>query len=538
MNNLYYRPTVRTSRRNFRAKSGKFLKLLFPLGGLVALGLLIWLLMQIWSFFADMKGTSFSDSAVIYVAEGTSAQKQNFGTTQYLPVLSGEPLLEGDSLRTLQNTRAVLEFPNGLIVRLDESTNVNFEKFENESDQEIVHLRLLSGNLWLNKPESVKSASELKVSTNYMQANTVGTIFAVNAGLPESVLVVDGAVLVDIVDPADDSDTPIDQVNVMASQQLNLDNAAFESFKRRETPRVLGAITEETRESDWYEWNRKEDANPTQFSSDSALTNNTNYVSQIDESASISDDLDATDDTEDSSTTEPDSTMPRVTFPKNGETINTETVDITGTVPADTQAVVVTSFEKGTPNPYVLKGFKAGDLTFRYIAKYNPDGTGNLTLGTNKFQVVAVNADGEESKPTTLEFEVEIEGQTPPADESDDSTDSTDSQSNDVDVSQLEFSADLAAPVLVSVNGVPASSGYTLTTNRGEIRGSVGKWAKSVVVNGYKLSQYVPYSGEFTYILSQGFNTLKEGENKIVVYGFNDEGVRGTPATIIINWKP
>jgi hypothetical protein len=532
MNNLYYRPTVRTSRRNFRAKSGKFLKLLFPLGGILALGLLIWLLMQIWSFFADMKGTSFSDSAVIYVAEGTAAQKQNFGTTQYLPVLSGEPLLEGDSLRTLQNTRAVLEFPNGLVVRLDESTNVNFEKFENDKDQEVVHLKLLSGNLWLNKPESVKSASELRVSTNYMQANTIGTVFSVNAGLPESVYVVDGAVLVDIIDPSDDSDTPIDQVNVMASQQLNLDNAAFESFKRRETPRVLGAINEETRKSDWYEWNRKEDANPTQFSSDSALTNNTNYVSQVDESTSISDDLDATNDADEATTSEPDSTMPKVTFPKNGETINTETLDLTGTVPANTQAVVVTSFVSGAPNPYVLKGFKPGDLTYKYIAKYNSDGTGNLTLGTNKFQVVAVNEDGEESKPTTIEFEVEIEGQTPPADSAEDT------QSNDVDVSQLEFSANLAAPVLVSVNGVPASSGYTLTTNRGEVSGSVGKWAKSVVVNGYKLSQYVPYSGEFTYILSPGFNTLKAGENKIVVYGFNDEGVRGTPATFIINWKP
>jgi hypothetical protein len=56
-------------------------------------------------------------------------------------------------------------------------------------------------------------------------------------------------------------------------------------------------------------------------------------------------------------------------------------------------------------------------------------------------------------------------------------------------------------------------------------------------VNGYKLQQYVPYSGTFTYILSEGFGTLKPGENKIVVYGFDKDARRGQPATFVVNWS-
>jgi hypothetical protein len=519
MNDLYYRPTVRNSRKSFRSKS-KYLKLLYPVGGLVAVIFVIWLLMQVWGFFAGLKGTDYSTSATIYVAEGSSMQRQNFGTTQYLPSVSGDLILEGDSVRTLQNTKAVVEFFNGLVVRLDESTTLTLDKLENGKQEDSIELSVVSGSIWLNKPETIKTSSVLVVNTNYLSVNTVGTVFNVKAGLPESVSVLEGTVLVDIIDSNEGS--VIDQVNIESGQQMTLDSTAYESFKKREVPRVLSGLSDSFKDSTWYKWNLREDENPTNFLTDSSLTNNSDYIDQDSE-------VDQLDDLSDDIEEDLNTPKPKVTFPKSGELITSDTVEITGTVPADTQAVVVTSFETGTANPYVLKGFKAGDLNFKYIAKYSPDGTGNLSVGMNKFEVRSVDSNGEESPATTLQFEVEIDG----VEAKEDNADTTNTTDNDV---STEFDASLSAPVLKTVNDTPAESGFNLSENRGVIVGSIGTWAKSVVVNGYKLQQYVPNSGEFSYILSEGFNTLKSGENKVVVYGFDEKGNRGTPATFIINW--
>jgi uncharacterized protein YfaP (DUF2135 family) len=77
-----------------------------------------------------------------------------------------------------------------------------------------------------------------------------------------------------------------------------------------------------------------------------------------------------------------------------------------------------------------------------------------------------------------------------------------------------------------------------LKESRGVVVANIGTWAKSVVVNGYKLQQYTPNSGSFSYILSEGFNTLKVGENKITAYGFDEQGRRGKPMTITIIYQP
>jgi hypothetical protein len=532
MNNLYYRPTVRSSRRNFNSKS-RYFKFVVPFIGLLLVIFLFWGLGKLWSAISNMKGTSLTNSAVVYIAEGMSAQKQNFGSSQFLPTLSGEILLEGDSIRTLQNTKVVLEFFNGLVVRLDEGTSVTIDLLDNKRDSEDIEISVTSGQIWLNKPEAIKTSSNLVVNTNYMRASTIGTVFGVKAGLPEQVAVIDGAVLVDIVDAS--TGTMLDQVSVSADQQITLDNSAYDAFSRRETPRVLSEILSSFSSSTWYKWNVSEDANPSNFSADASLReSNDSYIDQIDESLI----LDESGEVDEAADTRP---KPEIDFPVNADVITTDTVVMTGTVPADTQAVVVTSFESDEANPYVLKEFKPGDTTFKYIAKYNADLSGNLRIGTNKFEVKSVDANGVESPAAKVEFELEIEGETatPESDNSDNSDDSAEAETTPtVSIDDLEFDESLAAPTLVSVNDTPASSGFVLKEPRAVVVGSIGKWAKSVVVNGYKLSQYEPYSGTFSYILSPGFSTLKAGENVVTAYGFDDENNRGKPMKITINYQP
>ncbi len=530
MDSLYYRPTSqRFGRRTLKNKLKKF-NFLLPFGVIIVMILLLFGLVKVWNFFADMKGTNFENSASVYVLEGATAQKQTYGSSQFFPILSGDILLEGDSVRTLKDTRVVLKFFNDLVVRLDESTSVTVDFVENAKDEEKIEITVNTGNIWLNKPDSLKSSSDLVVRTNYLKANTVGTVFAVKSSLPESVRVIEGTVLVEVIDSTDGKEDVLDQINVNPNQQMTMDNVAFNSFKQRETPRVLSAIDANFKKTNWYRWNLSEDENPSNYESDSAL-GDSGLISVEDETLNDDDPADADPEstTEENDTEDSSKPKPVVTFPKANEVINTDTVTITGTVPAGTQKVVVNSFEDVTVSPYVLKGFKEGDTTFKYIAKYVPAGGGNLIVGENKFEIIAVDSEGQEGPKTTLRFKVELDGVKPTTPNSSPAAE---------DLTGLEFSDDLPAPTLVSVNDVSAETGYVLKENRGVVVANIGTWAKSVVVNGYKLQQYTPNSGSFSYILSEGFNTLKVGENKISAYGFDEQGRRGKPMTITIIYKP
>lgn len=526
MNNIYYRPTVRTSRRSFKGNM-RYLKLMYPIIGILLIILLFSGLGRLWSFIGDLRGTSFTNSAVIYVAEGMGAQKQSFGSSQFLPTMSGDMLLEGDSLRVLDNSKVVLEFFNGLILRLDEGTVLTVDKIENTRREETIELNVTSGRVWLNRPETIKSASNIAVSTNYLRANSIGTVFALDAGLPEMVAVLEGAVLVDIIDLGSDRRAaPLDQINVSANQMLSLDNAAYEAFRRRETPRVLGGIDSDFGSLDWVRWNLQEDLNPTRFNAEISTSGSTSYIPQEFDDSALSQDQVFEEDTHE---------KPVVTFPSNNDVLSMDRIEIVGTVPEGTQAVVVTSFESGAPTPYVLREFRPGSTNFRYIAVYDEFDTGNLRLGVNRFEIVAINENAVESEPTILEFILDMGIDEPVINANNDSTENS---SSEVDLSGLEFNEDLPAPTLQSINGESASNPYSLRTNRAELVGEIGTWARSVVVNGYKLQRFEPGSGSFTYILSPGFNTLKVGRNEVVVYGFDENGRRGMPATFVIEYQP
>lgn len=527
MNNIYYRPTVRTSRRSFKGNM-RYLKLMYPVIGILLIILLFSGLGRLWSFFSDMRGTSFSNSAVIYVAEGMGAQKQSFGSSQFLPSMSGDMLLEGDSLRVLPDSKVVLEFFNGLIVRLDEGTTLTVDKIESKRKQESIELNVTSGRIWVNRPETIRNASTLLVTTNYLRANSLGTVFALDAGLPEMVAVFEGAVLVDIIEPgADRRSTPLDQINVLADQMIMLDNASYEAFRRRETPRVLGGIDTEFRSNNWITWNVQEDLNPTRFNAELSGSGSRTLIPQdFDDSLLVETDIDQTEDTHG---------KPIVTFPSNNDILNMNRIEIVGTVPSGTQAVVVTSFESGAPTPYVLREFRPGQTNFRYIAVYDEFDTGNLRLGVNRFEIIAINEDAIESEPTILEFVLDMGIEAPVINENS-SENSTEVAS--VDISNLEFNEDLPAPTLRTINGEQATSPFVLRTNRAELVADIGSWAQSVVVNGYKLQMFEAGSGSFTYILSPGFNTLKVGRNEVVVYGFDANGRRGMPATFIVEYQP
>lgn len=518
MDNLYYRPSGGAHRRRSFKGTKRSLKFLYPFAILAAVVLGVYLLVQLWGFLANVKGGNVENSATVYVVGGT-ASKQSFGSDNFTSALSGELLLEGDRIRSGKESHLILKFFNDTYVRMDESSLIEVERIENSKNEDLIELKLLAGNVWVNKAKSVKSSSTLNIDTNYLSAQAVGTVFAVKAGLPESVRVVEGQVLTSVVEINGDKKSSLEEISLGSGQQLIMESADYEAFRRRETPGVVTTIDDSFEKSAWYKWNIKEDSSPSSLEVDPLL----GLQEELD--PTLTDDLNLEDESEDLID---GLAAPKISFPNDDEVITDDTVTITGTVPAGTEKVVVTSFETGEPNPYILKGFKVGDETFKYIAKY--DGTdGNMMIGENTFEVAGIDSDGQQGNKATVTFVYSPAGNVT----SDNDKDEDKTENDSVPVS-TEVSEDLPAPTIVSINDSPFGEKYILTDDRGVVEGSIGTWAKSVVVNGYKLQEYTPYSGSFTYILSSGFGTLKEGENSLTVYGFDKDGRRGKAGVFVI----
>jgi hypothetical protein len=474
-----------------------------PLLYVLAIIVAFWLLAQIWGFFSGLFKSNLDSSAVVYVVDGKS-QIKSFGNEDFAPVLTGQNLLEGDRVRTLTDSRAVIEFYDGVLLRMDAGTDVIIEAVEKGKGNNKISVKVNAGDVWVNKPVDTDTESTFITKTDYLTVSASDSTFALRSGLPESVRVVDNGVLVEIVE----GEQSLDQIEVSVGQELILTNDSYDAFVRRETPSVLDALDINFQQSSWYKFNIEEDASPTQFIADPALSDGSSTTIESENPIDNSVD-DIVDNLEESSSL---LDSPVVTSPSFGSTQNAETIEIIGNAPVGSENIMVTSFEEGAPNPYVLKGYEAGDTTFRYIATYD-EGNGNLVVGENRFEIVAIDANGDESPTTTLTFTYEL---------------SAEAASNTPD--------ELTAPEIVLINDQPAGEKFILEEDRAVIIGSAGTWATQVVVNGYTLREYTPNSGTFTYILSDTFGNLKSGDNELVIYAKDKDGNKSPELTFVVNY--
>lgn len=337
--------------------------------------------------------------ATAFVVTG-DAQVQPYGDGEFAPILSGQKLLEGDRIQTLDNSRVVLQFFGHTKVRLDEGSDVTLRVIDNNKSEENVEITVSAGQVWVNKDIADKPKSTLSVRSKYMDVKATGTVFAVKSGLPESVRVIDGEVFVDVIGGENEQKPEVlDSFSVGIGQEAVMDNTAYEQFQRRETASVLGPIDTDFKITQWYKWNVSEDENPTVYEVDSSLREDRDETEIVSENPVVLGEDDLSFDDLDSASMD----APQVTSPRQGMVITEESVEIGGNAPDGAQQIVVTSYEDGVPNPYILKGFEPGDSTWLYVAAYQ-NGAGNMALGENRYEIMAIDEDGKESKKSVLVF--------------------------------------------------------------------------------------------------------------------------------------
>lgn len=396
---LYYRSNRPTRRRSTKSVK-KNLAYFKPFFFIIAVIFVLYLLISGIKGIINNHTGKLNNVATAFIVTG-DAQVQPYGDGAFAPIVSGQKLLEGDRVQTLDNSRVVLEFFGHTKIRLDEGTDVTLRVIDNNKSEENVEVTVTAGQVWVNKDIADKPKSTLSVRSKYMDVKATGTIFAVKSGLPESVRVIDGEVFVDVIEGEGEKDKVevLDSFSVGIGQEAVMDNVSYEQFKRRETASVLGPVDTDFKITQWYKWNISEDQNPSVYEVDASLKDVKQETQIVSENPVVLTEDEVSFDDLDSISMD----APVVTSPRQGMVITEDTIEIGGNAPDGAQQIVVTSYEEGSANPYILKGFEPGDSTWLYVAAYQ-NGAGNMTLGENRYEVMAIDESGKESKKSVLIF--------------------------------------------------------------------------------------------------------------------------------------
>jgi len=173
------------------------------------------------------------------------ARLQHKGTAQVSNLTLGSPLVEGDSVITLENAKLELKLENGTVIRLGGSSKFTLTTLQRTSSGGIRGLfNVAKGRLWFTVAK-LTGDSELQTQTPSVVAAVKGTVWRadVAADGKTDMVVYDG-----VVTASRDGQAPV-EVGKM-EQLAALPNAAFEKSAFDES---------QDDKDDWAKWNKNRD---------------------------------------------------------------------------------------------------------------------------------------------------------------------------------------------------------------------------------------------------------------------------------------
>jgi len=526
MKNLYYRPTPKFNSYNRNQKPAP--KKSF--NSYLVFGLAFLLL---YSFFSGSDDTTSEVSSTTNLVLSKIDGNIRVLDSKNNPIDNVEVPLEvkdGYSVLTSTNSSAVISLNSDLTFRLAPSS-----KFVLNHSSSVLDFNLDSGQVWVSNKFSPLDSPSISINTNYLTVDSNLASFNLKSSLPESVSVLSGNLLVSIND--DISGTVLDQIKLDLGKQLTMDNDSYQLFKNRQVASVISTLQSNLIKSSWYKWN---------VSQDSQNIYQPYSQFDLDFLASLEPEIESVDLEEDVIDEElvvslDPNVQPVISLPDVSEIQTGDRVIIEGSVPPNTAQVMVVSYDEQEPVPYILKEFKPESGKFKYYASYDP-GRGNLLIGENKFDIVAIFADGSESPKTSVVFDYQ--------DKSIVASNTVDDVEPTVVKTSVEqpstapispTSSDVIADSSIgikTINGLSFENNFVLNSNRGFLQGVVDSNVVSVYVNDFKLTRFKANSGSFHYIMSPSFNTLNVGDNKVKIYGKYADGSRTTELNLNIIYQP
>jgi len=527
MDQMYYRRNRRNSKRNRKKNSSKGVSFyLFPFLGV----LLVFLFSQIFSIFGDSLSSSSVESLDNALVVKAITGKVTTSLNQVSNSLSlNDPVLSGSIITVPFDSALVLESKNGSKFRVDQSSNFTYN-FDSNDNLDTLNLNFKSGRVWVN---SNNNAEQILLGSSYLDIQTQNSVLTYKSNLPESLSMFAGQALAVVKDL--DTSNEIDKFRVESNTSLLLDNNSYSDFLVNKAPLIKSKTNSSVYLSNWYKWNTFYDNNNVSISFDDVFEDDSNIgfkdlQNQID---NVNKSLDKEADVQsiDKSTT------PYFTYPKSNEVITDKRIKLLGKVPPDTAKVMIVSFEEKEPLKYILKEYISNTEDFVYYAFSDPE-RGNLFPGINRFEVVAIDTNGNESPSSSLEFVFRDPDQVINTENLIDDNDEnlTPSESTVKDIQTNNVVSDINLPIVSTINDIPYVSGFNLDTNRAYIVGSVPKGSSKVTINGFDLTMFKEGQTRFHYILSEGFNNLKVGNNKLNIT-YEKDGQKSPSLEVLINYN-
>lgn len=393
-----------------RARSNRLVDYIMPFLIIIAVGVIIVLL---FNLFKAIFAPQTTGDAFLHLESG-SVQVKMFGTDSYFDLTSDALVMQGDELITSADSKVIIEFFDGTLMRFDGSTDIILEEID-DGDEPYIGMILVDGKLWFNKFHKSTGGTSIEVQmSNVVVKSDAGGVFEIENDFEEVVRVMKGdGVTVDVL--YQDGAKVIESENVGVGQEIVFSDAVLQKFWINQSPSVLTGLSDEFKETEWYLWNIAEDKKPTPFSKAAILGEGGDFVEvgpeifepELEVGNMEPEVVEAVGE-EESVVEEPVVEEPPADL---GALVTPTITSVAGVTEVNVDGFYVITTNPGTliggisgaedviVSGYTLTKFVAGDGTWTYYA--NAD-YGLMEVGENIYEVYGVAPDGTKSESITV----------------------------------------------------------------------------------------------------------------------------------------
>lgn len=211
---------------------------------------------------------------------------------------------------------------------------------------------------------------------------------------------------------------------------------------------------------------------------------------------------------------------PKITVPSLGSNnrieITSDVQEISGTVPSNTEKVIVSFYDNGNYSPYALGKYEPGSTSFTYYARTS---IGNLKSGENRYRVYTEDQAGNQSQP--IEFTIIYTPQEEEAvEEVIEDTPSRPDENDNASTGTISIN-----PAGLSVTQ-PAKKDGRIVVNQAPIylKGKTFSQTKRITINGKIVSTFTPGNSTWAYKLDLSLGNLREGSNNLTIKAYDEDG--------------
>lgn len=150
------------------------------------LNILKYLFITVQVFFLSFPAWSAENKAYVSYLEGTVSKSRN--GKDWKPVVKGDALSSGDSVKTDAKSKMELTLPDGSKVRFSENTSLKVESLFLKEEERNFGIRVLFGKVW-SKAAKFKKVSKFEIKTANAVAGVKGTTYRIDANEDNSSMV-------------------------------------------------------------------------------------------------------------------------------------------------------------------------------------------------------------------------------------------------------------------------------------------------------------------------------------------------------------